>query len=84
MLCRKCGADATDFTQENFVNVTSPSSEGKELLRPTTLFVQKLTNPGGISFKVLTLHKAGCVGVGKVTILVYIFCYIFKLKDTIL
>lgn len=73
-LCRMCGLSLNDGG--SFVDVTSPYSlstwnetvlvENNKETIATTVSVQKLRNPAGVVFDVVTLKKSSCKGVGKV------------------
>lgn len=73
-LCRMCGAsleDAGTFVQiispfsQSHRNETVVAKKGKGLAK-TTITVQKLRNPAGAEFDVITTKKSSCAGVGKV------------------
>ena len=73
-LCRMCGQSLEDFA--SFVEIASPLAlsrknetfvstiKGKSIY--TSVSVQELKNPAGITFEVVTLKKSSCKGVGKV------------------
>lgn len=73
-LCRMCGQSLEDFA--SFVDIASPLAlsrknetfistiKGKSI--HTSVSVQSLKNPAGITFEVITLKKSLCKGVGKV------------------
>ncbi|XP_063608478.1 protein cereblon-like isoform X2 [Penaeus indicus] len=68
ILCRNCGAELTENTKENFVNVTSPHSESSHwlsVLGHSHLMVQTLRNPADIAFDLVTVKRTGCSGVGE-------------------
>lgn len=80
-LCRMCGASLEDAG--TFVQIISPFSlshrnetvvakKGKGLAS-TTITVQKLRNPAGAEFDVITSKKSSCAGVGKVDLLLSFF-----------
>lgn len=73
-LCRLCGLSIGD--ESIFVDITSPFSksdknetvhyivDGKVV--STKLIVQKLENPAGVVFDVITVRQSSCEGAGKV------------------
>ncbi|XP_042890151.1 eukaryotic translation initiation factor 3 subunit A-like [Penaeus japonicus] len=68
ILCRNCGAELTENTKENFVNVTSPHSESSHwlsVLGHSHLMVQTLRNPADIAFDLVTVKRTGCSGIGE-------------------
>lgn len=68
VLCRTCGAELTENTLENFVNVSSPLSESSQqlsILGHSHLMVQTLRNPADLAFDLVTVRKSGCSGVGE-------------------
>lgn len=80
-LCRMCGASLEDAG--TFVQIISPFSlshrnetvvakKGKGLAT-TTIIMQKLRNPAGAEFDVITTKKSSCAGVGKVDLLLSFF-----------
>lgn len=73
-LCRMCGLSQDD--EGFFIDTASPFSlsvrnetilfERNKKTVSTTVSVQKLRNPAGVIFDVVTLRKSSCKGVGKV------------------
>ncbi len=73
-LCRMCGLSQDD--KGSLLDTTSPFSlsvrnetiffERNKNTIATTISVQKLRNPAGNVFDVVTLRKSSCKGVGKV------------------
>lgn len=69
VLCRTCGAELTENTRDNFVNISSPLSESSQqlsILGHPHLMVQTLRNPADLSFDLVTVRRSGCSGVGEV------------------
>ena len=84
VLCRSCGAELTENTQENFVNISSPLSESSQqvsILGHPHLIVHSLRNPADVAFDLVTVRRSGCSGVGEVskTVINFLVCG-FKLK----
>lgn len=71
ILCRKCGADVADSSY-----IFTKHSPGAEKIKIQNLFGQKnittqvLTNPYGITFDVVTIEKAKCDNVGRVSYII--------------
>ena len=73
-LCRMCGLSLEDSW--SFVKVASPFcihqrnetvvAEREGGIATTTVPVQRLRNPAGVEFDVVTLKESSCKGVGKV------------------
>ena len=70
VLCRSCGAELTENSRDNFVNISSPLSEASQqvtILGHPHLMVQTLRNPADLAFDLVTVRRAGCSGVGEVS-----------------
>lgn len=75
-LCRMCGLNIGE--RSSFIDISSPfsKSERNETVHftvhakvvTTKLTVQKLKNPAGVVFDVITVRHSSCKGVGKVLI----------------
>ncbi|KAK8396064.1 hypothetical protein O3P69_005276 [Scylla paramamosain] len=68
VLCRSCGAELTENSRDNFVNISSPLSEASQqvtILGHPHLMVQTLRNPADLAFDLVTVRRSGCSGVGE-------------------
>jgi len=71
VLCRNCGREVADPSYLKPSPLSPEFLERKNLTvfgSPVSLPVEKLRNPQGSEFEVVTFSKAGCLGVGSWTL----------------